>query len=68
MAKLFFRDGQKLAEETYQVAGILTGTADPVFWQGNSREIDFFDIKGLLNSIFQYLDLNDISYKKTEES
>jgi len=68
MAKVFFRENQKLAEEKYQVSGLMIGNMNEIFWKEESREVDFFDIKGILNSIFSYLDLNEIHYKKTTES
>lgn len=68
MAKVFFRENQKLAEEKYQVSGLITGSMHDIFWKEESREVDFFDIKGMLNSIFSYLDLEEFHYEKTTES
>ncbi len=67
MAKLFFRDDQKLAEETYEVAGLLVGNVHETYWESKAREIDFFDLKGLMGSVLSYLDLGKIEYKKSSE-
>jgi phenylalanyl-tRNA synthetase beta chain len=67
MAKLFFRENQKLAEETYQVTGLLIGNTHETYWKSPSREIDFFDVKGLLNAVFNFLDLSEIKYEKSIE-
>lgn len=67
VAKVFFRKNQKLAEEEYQVAGLLTGNLNEVFWGDNPREIDFFDLKGILNTIFSYLDLHEIEYSESSD-
>ena len=67
MAKLFFRENQKLAEETYQVTGLLIGNTHDTFWKSPAREIDFFDVKGLLNAVFAFLGLSNIKYVKSTE-
>lgn len=67
MAKLFFRDKQKLAEETYQVTGLLIGKTNETFWKSPVRELDFFDIKGLMTAVLAYLDLSQIKYEKSAE-
>jgi len=62
LAKVFFRDNQKLAEEKYQVAGLLSGNINQIYWGEKSREIDFYDVKGILDSVFSYLDLKGFEY------
>jgi len=65
LAKVYFREDQKLAEEEYIAAGLIIGDVQEIFWGEKSREIDFYDLKGLLNNIFDNLDLHDLEYAES---
>ncbi len=52
---------------TEKLAGIATGSVKPLQWGYRERGIDFFDIKGDLENIFERLGvLDDISYTRSE--
>ncbi|MCF7927400.1 MAG: phenylalanine--tRNA ligase subunit beta [Candidatus Izimaplasma sp.] len=47
------------------LSGTLTGTYDSVDWQSSNKTIDFYLVKGLLESLFEKLNLNQITYHPT---
>lgn len=49
-------------EETY-VALLLTGAEVDEFWQGKATPVDFYSIKGALESIFEMLNLGGVQYQ-----
>ncbi len=62
----FVEDGD-LPDETHRLAIALTGRSEPVSWQGQSeRMMDFYDLKGLLEALFDGLHLKDRCYQPAE--
>lgn len=50
-----------------KLAGVATGNVQPIQWGYRHRWIDFFDIKGDIESLFERLGvLSDISYRRSE--
>ncbi len=52
MNKLFFRKNEKLAREETWVTGVMTGSREPMYWNGKQETLDFFDIKGEMEELF----------------
>jgi len=48
--------------EKPMVGILLTGNYESHFWETNPRKADFFDLKGILESVFAGLNLSKISY------
>jgi phenylalanyl-tRNA synthetase beta chain len=52
---LGLRDGEPYEE--YHLAGVLTGLAENPGWQGSEAKIDIFDLKGVLESLYNNIGL-----------
>ncbi len=61
------REGEKLPDELRRLAVVLSGRRDPEFWAeaaGAERPwLDFFDLKGAVESLADALHLRDVSYR-----
>jgi len=68
MNKVFFRKDEKLATEKYNLTGLLTGNLNPVFWKEKPKEIDFYDVKGIVEELLTSLDLEDVDYITSKEN
>lgn len=56
----------ELPHEPVYAAGILTGLRDPECWNRSRDSIDFYDVKGLLENIFETLCISKISFEARE--
>jgi phenylalanyl-tRNA synthetase beta chain len=54
--------GQELPEEPLHVAGIMTGQRDPEGWNQSKEQVDFFDLKGVVESVAAMFRLQDLTY------
>lgn len=54
IGKVYYLSNKKFLE-TYHLCAILTGQAFPLFWDGKASSVNFYDIKGLVESFFSYL-------------
>ena len=52
-AKVFARDDKDGVRETWVLGGVACGMAYPLQWGASAREIDFYDVKGDLESLLQ---------------
>jgi phenylalanyl-tRNA synthetase beta chain len=58
-------DGE-LPEEPLYIAGILSGSRNPESWNQYKDKVDFFDAKGIVENIFEMLNIPEISYKNKD--
>ncbi|RLC52023.1 MAG: phenylalanine--tRNA ligase subunit beta, partial [Candidatus Cloacimonadota bacterium] len=68
MAKTFTRADQKLASERLHVSGILTGALNSVYWKEKSANINFFDVKGIMEEILEELRISKAKFTESDES
>lgn len=61
-------EGQPLAQcqQQYRIAGVMSGLAQPEQWGNKGRKIDFFDAKGVVETLLQ--DVAQIQYRPAEKS
>ena len=59
-------EGKELPEEPLYVSALLTGSRDLEGWNQPKGEIDFFDVKGIVENILSDLSVANVSYS-TEE-
>ena len=59
-------EGKELPEEPLYVSALLTGSRDLEGWNQPKGEIDFFDVKGIVENILSDLGVANVSYS-TEE-
>lgn len=68
VGKIFKTNGQdQLPEEILMLAGIMSGRQNETAWTKDGQDPDFFTLKGVVESLFVKLNLNDrISYVKSQ--
>ena len=65
--KVFFSRGQgKLAQEDTRVGGVVCGTGEPSGWTSSGRQVDFYDIKGIVEDLIEGLGLGEASFGRVE--
>jgi len=60
----FIPDGKELQQRSH-IAAVVTGSRDVEGWLSQSEQVDFFDIKGFLESILQLSSADDYRFVKT---
>ena len=69
IGKIFFATKKGfLPEEKEVVAGLMTGNRSDQSWYSKRKELDFFDLKGVVEGFFQGLMVKNISFKKIEDN
>ncbi len=64
--KVFLSKGQdKLPHETEMLAGLWTGARQPLTWYSKEIPCDFFDLKGIVESLSDNLNISSVEYKAT---
>ena len=65
----FFEVGSKYEKdnETLLLAGALTGELSNTSWQGKKEVIDFYTVKGILESLFNKLKLSHLEFKQMND-
>ena len=56
-----------LPEETEMVAGLLTGNRSEQTWYSKKSEIDFYDLKGVVEGFFEALMIRDLVFERVED-
>ena len=67
VGRVHFKQGDQYKEPS-TVGIIMTGKNRPHHWDQKPQEVDFFDMKGMLEGLFQELRLGSISFKETQQS
>lgn len=67
LKKVFTRKNTKLATENLHLTGLLCGELEPVYWKENSSQLDFYDVKGIVEDILTELKLKNQSYQVSNE-
>lgn len=65
--RLFFVQGpERLPQEKYALAALMTGLASKKEWHTDERAVDFYDIKGALEGFLEGLGLSPCSFHRGE--
>ncbi len=60
VGKIFFKDtSQDLPDEKFAIGGLLAGKRNDVSWSRKSEDTDFYDIKGLVESLLEGLNVSE---------
>lgn len=62
IGQVHFREGSGFVEKT-ALGLALTGHKTPHHWDTKPKEVDFYDLKGVLESLFASLLIKDVSFK-----
>lgn len=61
-----FTQNKELSEK-WHIAAVISGQKMPTFWQKELNVVvDYFDIKGIVESFFEFLKIKDISFVETK--
>jgi len=66
-AKVFYQGSAKLAEEKEVFAGIICGNFLPAHWSATPRNVDFFDVKGLVEDSLHSFQIHSTTYQPSQE-
>ena len=58
--------GSELPVEPVYAAGVLTGSRDPESWNRTTEPFDFYDVKGILENIFESLGISGVLFEARE--
>ncbi len=62
VGRIHFKQKEEFVEQA--VAGVLlTGSRVPYHWDPKPSEVDFFDLKGIVENFFSFLGIRDISFE-----
>ncbi len=65
IGRVHFKEGEQFKEQS--VAGILlTGHFQPHNWENQPREVDFFDLKGILENLLKEIGIESFSIRNLE--
>ncbi|MCD4795671.1 MAG: phenylalanine--tRNA ligase subunit beta [Candidatus Cloacimonetes bacterium] len=67
LIKVYTRKDQKLATERFHLSGLLTGNCNPVHWSEELHQIDFFDVKGIIEELILSLGGFTAKFKNSNE-
>src|SRR5699024_5714440 len=59
-SKIFVADESSISsqpDEKRRLAGAVTGSWLEHLWQGEAKKVDFYVVKGIVEGLFQYLDI-----------
>ncbi|MFL2665485.1 MAG: phenylalanine--tRNA ligase subunit beta [Dehalococcoidia bacterium] len=57
LGKVFHDNGGRKPEEPYYIVGGFAGPRNEINWDSENKDIDFFDVKGVIESIFEEINV-----------
>jgi len=68
LGKVYLPKESSLPEEPDMLCGIIAGTRNEQWWQGNGDVVDFFDVKGVIEALLKQLDITARFEQSSDES
>jgi len=68
IGKVFLPQGKELPEEKDLLCALLSGPRHELSWHGDNKSLDFFDAKGVVESLLRQLDLSATFEVSNDES
>ena len=62
IGRIHFREGDQYKEQS-MAALIMTGKVRPSHWDRKAEEVDFYDLKGIIENTFRELGIKDLEFK-----
>ncbi len=66
VGRVYLPSGEALPDEPLCVGGLLSGLRNPDSWCSGKEQIDFFDVKGILESIFDRLGIPGTAFERRD--
>lgn len=68
LKRVFFpQEGEKLPREPRFLAGLVMGFDSEPHWASSPRQVDFHDVKGCIEDLFEALQIKGVKFIKTED-
>ncbi|MCK4357301.1 MAG: phenylalanine--tRNA ligase subunit beta [Candidatus Cloacimonetes bacterium] len=65
---VYLKNGNNLPSEQVSLTGVIVGDFVPKYWNSKSQLSSFFDVKGIVESLFEILHcISFVNFKKSEE-
>ncbi len=65
LAKIFLsQKGEPLPQEKAVLAGVMTGSREEPFWEGKRQSLDFFDLKGVVETLLDGLGVSEVHFQR----
>lgn len=68
LTKTFKKSDNISKREDFTVSGLITGKFLEIYWNSNQQEVDFFDLKGIIEDLFDYLKIEKFTMVKSKEN
>jgi phenylalanyl-tRNA synthetase beta chain len=66
IGRVHFREGENQYKEQSVIGIVLSGNAMPSMWDLKAREVDFFDLKGILENILQEIGIQNVDFRSKQ--
>jgi len=60
-------EGERLPKEVKYLTGLAMGMDGEIHWASSVREIDFYNVKGCIEDLFEFLQVKGITFDRTED-
>lgn len=67
MNKVFFAQDAKLPREKEMLCGVATGKLSDIYWKEPQQEVDFYDVKGVVEEVLEGLGLAKLRIVETAD-
>ncbi len=67
MNKVYLKGSGKLADEQYHLSGVMTGKRQQMSWDKKAEDIDFYDVKGVVEEILSVMRIRKFQERVSEE-
>lgn len=68
IGRVFIDRGNAMPEEYNKIAGVLTGGWEKDAWYGKKRDIDFYDVKGIIEMLAAKAGVSDLRFSESADS
>ncbi|MCD6182498.1 MAG: phenylalanine--tRNA ligase subunit beta [Candidatus Cloacimonetes bacterium] len=66
--KVFFSSNEKLPMEREMLSGLATGALHETFWKEKNQDVDFYDVKGVVEEILEQLGTSKLRIVQSADS
>ncbi len=60
-------EGERLPKEVKYLTGLAMGRNGEIHWASSVRQVDFYDVKGCIEDLFEFLQVKGVTFDRTED-
>jgi phenylalanyl-tRNA synthetase beta chain len=60
-------EGERLPKEVKYLTGLAMGMDGEIHWASSVRQVDFYDVKGCIEDLFEFLHIKGVTFDRTED-